>query len=229
MKPLRYFFDHPIAAGKGTPRYFERLFAGLLHLVLPLLFRPRIEGTHQLRAHPDLSAGFILAGNHRSYLDPLFVMLALRPRPVRFISKEEFFKLPVIRRLAAWIGAYPVKRGSADMQVIKRSVAMLQRGELVGIFPEGSRGRAGETRQIHSGLGLIAYLSKAPVVPFRLWNTEAISPPGTRLWRFPTVKLAFGQPLSINDARYQHLNKSERLERFSHDVMEATYQLSEPH
>lgn len=229
MKSLDHFYDNPVNKGKGTPRFFDRFFIGLVKLVFKPLFRLKAEGAETLRTADE---GFILAGNHRSYLDPLFVMIALRPRTVRFIGKEEFFRIPVVRRAAAWLGVYPVKRGSADLKVVKRSVAMLKRGEVVGIFPEGTRGHGEDIvegeRDAFEGVALIASLSKAPVVPFRLWNTEKISPEGSKRWHFPQIELAFGEPMSLSDPAYADLGKNEKLQRFTSDVMQTIYALPKP-
>lgn len=229
MKPLDYFYDNPINRGKGTPRFFDRFFLGLVRIVFAPLFRLKVRGIAEIKELPE---GFILAGNHRSYLDPLFPMIAMRPRTIRFIGKEEFFKIPLVRRAAAWLGVFPVKRDAADLKVVKRSVAMLKRGEVVGIFPEGTRGRGEDLvegeRDTREGVALIANLAKARVVPFRLWNTDKISPEDKKLWRFPKILLTFGEPVSIADEKYAALDKSERLERFTADIMEAIYTLPKP-
>jgi len=229
MRPLDYFYDKPINQGKGTPRIFDHLFAGIIKLVFTPAFRCKVRGATEIRA---LDEGFILAGNHRSYLDPLFVMIAMRPRTVRFIGKEEFFKIKGIRRLASWAGVYPVKRGKGDVKAVKRSVAMLKRGEIVGIFPEGTRGRGKDVvdgqREAHEGIAVIASLAKARVVPLRLWNTEKISPEGSKRWHFPRIKLAFGEPMSLNDPAYAELDKNEKMQRFTQDIMTAIYSLPEP-
>lgn len=229
MKPLTYFYDHPVNMGKGTPRFFDRFFLGLVRIVFTPLFRLKVRGATEIR---ELEEGLILAGNHRSYLDPLFPMIALRPRTLRFIGKEEFFRIPVVRRAAAWLGVFPVKRDAADLKVVKRAVAMLKRGELVGIFPEGTRGRGenvveGE-REAHEGVALIANLAKARVVPFRLWNTEKISPEDKKFFRLPAIELTFGEPMSINDPQYADLEKNEKMARFTADIMDTIYSLTKP-
>lgn len=292
MKPLEYFYSNPVNRGKGTPHLFERGFNRVVAVVFAPAFRCKVRGVKKIR---DLDEGLILAGNHRSYLDPVFVRQAMRPRTVRFIAKEEFFRIKVIRRLAAWAGAFPIKRDTADFKAIKRSVAMLKRGEVIGIFPEGTRGKGNEKlestgadrnlesaravdglksidmgkgkiesskevslkdslegkpeetrralhvstdissnvyedaeRESREGVALIANLAKARVVPFRLWNTEKISPEGSRRWHFPTIELSFGEPMSLDDPAYASLEKSEKLQRFTADLMAAIYALPRP-
>jgi 1-acyl-sn-glycerol-3-phosphate acyltransferase len=105
---------------------------------------------------------------------------------------------------------------------------MLRRGELVGIFPEGTRGHDGQEQKAHEGIALIASMAAADVLPVRLWGTSEISPPGSKRWHFPRVTLAFGEPLSLRDARYEGLEKTERYRRFARDCLEAIYAIELP-
>jgi 1-acyl-sn-glycerol-3-phosphate acyltransferase len=225
MRPLDYFHD-TAAEGKGHyPQRFCAFFFLLVKVVFGALFR--FKAWDACKVSPG--EGLIIAGNHRSYLDPVFVMSALRPRPVRFMAKEEFFANPVIARLASWVGAYPVKRDTADLKVVKRSVAMLKRGELVGIFPEGTRGRdPGKPQELHEGVALIAHLARCKVVPVHIWGTDAISPPGSRRWHFPKVCVRFGDAMSLDAPEYQGMGKDERMAAFTADVMRAVAALERP-
>jgi 1-acyl-sn-glycerol-3-phosphate acyltransferase len=154
-------------------------------------------------------------------------MAVLRPRTVRYISKEEFLTInPALTRVAAWCGVFPVKRNSADMSAVKRSVRMLKRGECVGIFPEGTRIRfKGQVPTYHQGVALIAQLAKAPVVPFYLSGTNKICPEGKRIFRCPKVTVRFGEPLSIEDAQFADLEKDERYRAFTDELMRRVYAL----
>ncbi|MDR1014468.1 MAG: 1-acyl-sn-glycerol-3-phosphate acyltransferase [Coriobacteriales bacterium] len=229
MKPLDYFYDSP-ASGEGHfPQKFRICFLALVRLVFTPLFRYKAYGLEVLDALPK-GTGFIVVGNHRSYLDPVFVMSVLKPRVIRFLAKEEFTSaLPALARIVAWVGAFPVKRNTADMSAIKRAVRMLKRGEPVGIFPEGTRIRSeGQVPVYHEGAALVAQLAKAPVIPVRLWNTERICPPGKRLFRCPKVTLRFGEPLSLDEERFAALPKNERHAAFTQAVMERVYGMEFP-
>ena len=228
MRPLDYFYDNPAEGPGHYPQRF-RIFIFTLIRFFFSPFRLKAYGLENVKQ----GQAFILAGNHRSYLDPIFVLMALRPRPARFVAKEEFFSFGPIGRGATWCNAFPVKRDAGDMKVAKRSVAMLKRGELVGIFPEGTRGRGMSddelrNRKLHEGIAVIARLSKASVIPVRLWGTEKISPPDKRLFRFPRITVRFGEPLSFEDVRYAQLDKGLRLTTFTRDVMQAIYALEYP-
>jgi 1-acyl-sn-glycerol-3-phosphate acyltransferase len=229
MRPLDYFYDTPSAGEGHFPQKFCVFFSALVRLVFRPLFRYRAFGLENLHKLPE-GSGFIVAGNQRSYLDPVFVMAALRPRPIRYIAKEEFINVhPALARIAAWVGVFPVKRNSADMSAIRRAVRMLKRGEAVGIFPEGTRIRSTDQQVIyHEGVALIAQLAKAPVIPVRLWNTERIRPKGMRLFRCPRISLSFGEPISLEEERFAALPKNERFTAFTNEVMERVYRLEPP-
>ena len=232
MKPPDYFFDTAAEGPGHYPQRFCVFFMAVVKALFTLCFRVKAYGAEFLKdptqagQHP-----YIIAGNHRSYLDPLFVMMALRPRPLRFMAKEEFLNAPIAGRVGAWVGAFPVKRDSADIKVIKRAATMLKRGELVGIFPEGTRGRGladDAKRDAHEGVALLAHLAKANVVPVRIWNAAKIAPAGARRWHFPRITLRFGEPLSLTEERYSKLDKETRFATFTADIMAAVYALENP-
>jgi len=229
MKPLDYFYDNPSSGEGHFPQRFCVFLNGAVRLVFGVAFRYKAYDLDKVKSLPA-GMGFIIAGNHRSYLDPLFVMSVLRPRPVRFIAKEEFLQSnPIVARAASWVGAFPVKRNTADMSAIKRAVRMIKRGEPVGIFPEGHRIRFKDQEvTYHEGLALIASLAKAPVVPVHLWGTQKIKPVGSRIFHCPKVILRFGDPLSIEDEPFASLPKDERYTAFTKEVMARVYSLEFP-
>ncbi|MDR0350437.1 MAG: 1-acyl-sn-glycerol-3-phosphate acyltransferase [Coriobacteriales bacterium] len=230
MKPLDFFYDNPASGPGHFPQRFCTFFAAAVRAVFGLLFRYKIYGLDEALSKLPEGEGFLIVGNHRSYLDPVFVMSALRPRPVRFIAKEEFLDIhPAIARFAAWVGAFPIKRNTADLTAVKRAVRMLKRGEPVGIFPEGTRIRhEGQVPVYHEGAAFIARLAKVSVLPVRIWNTELIKPPGTRLFRCPKVILRFSEPLSLDEERFASLPKDERSAAFTTAIMTQIYTTPNP-
>lgn len=107
-----------------------------------------------------------MCANHTSVFDVVIVSVAVR-RQVMYMAKAELFRIPVIGKMLASLGAYPVNRGMGDVASIKKSIAFLDKGELVGIFPQGTRrpGVDPRTTPLKHGVGMIAYRAKAGVIP----------------------------------------------------------------
>ena len=136
------------------------------------------------REHIPAEGPVIVAANHRSFLDP-FVIATMARRPMYYVAKRELFK----NRLQAWIlnalGAFPVDRGAGDGEMLETAKAILARGDIVLIFPEGTRIRPGSLGKPKRGVGRLALESGAPVVPVAVIGTEAVR----RGWRIRPHKV----------------------------------------
>jgi glycerol-3-phosphate dehydrogenase (NAD(P)+) len=117
------------------------------------------------------SGGVILAANHRSFLDPFAIGCCL-PRPIYFVAKRELFRNPIVGWFLNCMGAFPVRRGESDDESVDTALALLERGQAVVIFPEGTRIRAGSLAQPKRGVGRLALQSGAPVVPIAITGSE---------------------------------------------------------
>ena len=128
--------------------------------VYKLFYNFHIEGIENIPQDRPL----VMASNHRSYADPVILTMPMK-RPVTYMAKEELFK----NRLFGWfitkLGAFPVKRGAGDMQVIDDSIAILNSGRNLVIFPEGTRSKDGKVGKGKTGVALIAAKSGADVIP----------------------------------------------------------------
>jgi 1-acyl-sn-glycerol-3-phosphate acyltransferase len=166
------FREHALARGVNPLMYWT-LRAILVPFFL-VYFRLARIGREQLpRTGPVL-----LAANHRSFLDP-FVIGALTRRPVYYMAKRELFE----KRWQAWVlnclGAFPVDRGAGDKHAMETARAILQRGDCVVIFPEGTRTRRGPLGSPRRGVGRLALETGVPVVPIAVIGTEDVR----RGWR----------------------------------------------
>ena len=132
------------------------------------------------------------------------------------MAKRQLFAIPVLGPLISAVGAYQVDREGSASAAIRRSVQMLRRGEVVGIFPEGTRNRAGEA-PLHGGVALLASLAGAPVVPACVMGTN-------QAVRLRPIRVAFGAPLTLDRSR-----KATRddLAKFTGEVMRTIRSLSE--
>lgn len=157
----------------------------------------------------------IVACNHVSYFDPPLLGTAC-PRRIRYMAKAELFNMPVLGPAITAFGAYPVDRHGTPMAAVRRSVEVLRRGEVIGIFPEGTRNLDGTVRA-REGVALLASLGKSPVVPAAVAGTGEAG-------RFRRFEVFFGPPLTLPEGRKA---TREELANFTEQVMRAIRELPE--
>lgn len=138
-------------------------------IVLRLVFRVSLSG----REHIPRSGPAIIASNHRSLIDP-FVIGAMSHRPVHYVAKSELFRNRIAARLLSALGAFPVRRGAGDHETIRTAQALLERGEMVLFFPEGTRTRPGPLGRPKRGVARLALETGAPVIPVAVQGTDRI-------------------------------------------------------
>jgi 1-acyl-sn-glycerol-3-phosphate acyltransferase len=175
-------------------------------------FRLHVEGQEHIpRAGPA-----ILAANHTSYIDPIIIGIAVR-RPVRFMAKKELFRLPLFGWLLRQFGAFPVNRDRTNLQTFKQAISLLKAGEIVAIFPEGTRGDGVDLRPAKPGIGLIVARTGAPVIPTFHRGTEKVFPKGAWLPRPYRITLKFGAPCRF--AEEQAGKEQDRAMIFSQTIL----------
>lgn len=167
----------------------------------------------------------LIVSNHVSMLDPPLVGGSV-PRPVFFLAKEELFRIPLFGRLIQALNARPVRRDGSDMRALKAALALLQDGRALLVFPEGTRGVEGEApREGKAGVGMLAVLSGAPVVPVYVSGSGAALPRG-RAWPRPVkVRVTFGPPLTFKRASDD--GRKEAYREAAQEMMRAIAQLRE--
>src|SRR2546421_8224305 len=183
-------------------------------LPVKLLYRLRATGLENVPR-----GGFVLAANHTSNFDPWPLALPLFPRrQLRFMAKSELFN-PILKPILLGGGAFPVRRGEADLEAIRRAVELVRDGEIVVMFPEGTRRRKGlrkkhEARP-HTGAARIALAAGAPLVPAAIKGTD-------RLSRLAPLRVAYGRPIPLDDLRGQELSPAAReaTDRLMADIRE---------
>jgi 1-acyl-sn-glycerol-3-phosphate acyltransferase len=115
--------------------------------------------------------GLILASNHVAGADP-FLLGSAAPREMWFMAKKELFEVPVQGWFISHVNAFPVDRFGFDLEVIKKSITLLQEGKALIMFPEGTRSKTGEVREGKIGVGMLARKAGAPIVPVYMENTR---------------------------------------------------------
>ena len=162
---------------------FKALLCATFKPLAKVTYRVRVLGRENLPNPP-----FILAANHRSYLDPP-LLLGFVSCDLRFIAKSELFKSPFIRPLLKIFSSIPVNRGKPSHETFKRAIEELNKGYPIGIFPEGTRTR--KRLRAKTGVAFLAEKLNLPVVPVAIKGTE-------RAFRFPPprITIIIGEPLT---------------------------------
>lgn len=149
------------------------------------------------REHLPREGAAILAANHASFLDPVFIALRAS-RPVRFLVSHEFYANPRLNTVLRWFGTIPVG-GSAGMVRSYRHIAeVIRRGGLLGIFPEGGITRDGAMRPFRNGAAVIALKMGVPIVPIYIGGTFEALPRHARWPRFVPISVRFGVPIPVS-------------------------------
>ncbi|MEU5179626.1 lysophospholipid acyltransferase family protein [Streptomyces longwoodensis] len=195
--------------------------------LLRLLFRPRIEGLEHV---PETGAA-IVAGNHLSFSDH-FLMPAVLKRRITFLAKAEYFTGPGVKgRLTAAFfrsaGQIPVDRSGkeAGQAAIREGLGVLGKGELLGIYPEGTRSHDGRLYKGKVGVAVMALRAGVPVVPCAMIGTFEAQPPGRVVPHLRPVAIRFGEPLDFS--RYAGMeNEKAILRAVTDEIMYAILSLS---
>ena len=177
---------------RPAPAY--NVVAGLSWPALYGLYRLRARG----REHLPSEGGFVLACNHVSSFDPWPLGLPLWPRRfLRFMAKSELYWWPMSAFLSS-VGAFPVRRGQADVEAIETAMRLAREGHVIAMFPEGTRRRKGLVKRFEarprSGAARIALAAGVPLVPAAVAGTD-------RLLRLGPLRVVYGAPIELDDLR----------------------------
>ncbi|MCG0278010.1 MAG: 1-acyl-sn-glycerol-3-phosphate acyltransferase [Thermanaeromonas sp.] len=169
-----------------SPALFYRIAKFICYLFFRYICRWEVRGQENFpREGPA-----VVVSNHVSFWDPVAVGVAV-PRPVRFMAKEELFRIPLLGQVIRGLGAFPVRRGRSDRQALKESLEILRSGQVLGMFPEGTRVRTGGLGTFHNGAAVLSLKTGAPLVPVALKGTQNIFSKG---W-FRPFQVFIGEPI----------------------------------
>ena len=196
--------------------------------VLRVVFRPRAFGVENV---PEEGPA-ILASNHLSYADWLFMPLTLGRR-VTFVAKAEYFTSPGLKgwfqkQFFSGAGQVPIDRGSATAAegAMRSAKKVLARGELFGIYPEGTRSHDGKLYRGKTGVARLALETGAPVVPCAVVGTDVVAPPGKTFGHVTRPTVRFGRPLDFS--RYEGMENDRYILRsITDEIMYEIMRLSE--
>ena len=208
----------------------NRLFYGTIRFIVIVIcrvyLRLRIIDAHKI---PETGT-FILAPSHRSTLD-IPVAAATTRRRLMYMGKDSMWKIKPIGAFLTALGSFPVTRGSADLEALKRCIAVLDRGDPLVLFPEGTRHRGRIIEPLFDGAAFIAYKTGVPIIPVGIAGSEEIWPPGTKLPRPRKCVAVVGDaiyPKNLNGARASRELMSEftlELQTSLQSVFDQAFQL----
>ncbi|MEU7039727.1 lysophospholipid acyltransferase family protein [Streptomyces varsoviensis] len=183
------------------------MLKAILGLLMRVLYRPRVEGLGNIPA----SGPVILAGNHVTFIDSLFMSLVVK-RPVYFIGKDEYVTGKGLKgRLMAWFftasGMIPVARdgGRGGVAALMTGRRVLEEGKAFGIYPEGTRSPDGRLYRGRTGVARLTLMTGAPVVPFGMIGTDKVQPGGKGRLHISPVTVRFGEALDFS--RYEGMDR----------------------
>ncbi len=181
--------------------------------LLRLVFRPETEGIENVPTEGPV----ILASNHLSYADWLFMPLTLS-RKVTFVAKAEYFTTPgfkgwLQRRFFSGAGQVPIDRSSGDSAAgaLMSAKRILAAGDVFGIYPEGTRSHDGRLYRGKTGVARLAIETGVPVIPTGVVGTDRIAPPGKKFGRWTRPVVRFGKPLDFS--RYEGMENDRYILR----------------
>jgi 1-acyl-sn-glycerol-3-phosphate acyltransferase len=163
--------------------------------LLRRVYRITVEGGDHIPA----SGGCILAANHESLADPFFLGVATT-RPIHYMAKAELWRNRILAFLMDAFGTFPVERGGGDSRALRHGVQLLEKGAVLGIFPQGTA-KPQRERPYLRGAARLALATGAPLVPVCMVNTEkALRPRKTRIG-FPQIRILVAPPLRVDKQR----------------------------
>ncbi|ADC51115.1 1-acyl-sn-glycerol-3-phosphate acyltransferase [Alkalihalophilus pseudofirmus OF4] len=161
----------------------------ICRMYLSSKYKVEVIGAENLPA----DGGVLLCCNHISNLDPP-LLGAYISRPIRYMAKQELFEKPILKSLLPKLGAFPVRRGMSDKQALRKGMDFLKQGEMLGLFPEGTRSKDGKLGKGLAGAGFFALRTNAAVVPCAIVGPYKKGQP---------LKLIYGKPMDFEQIRLE--------------------------
>jgi len=172
----------------------QKIFLATCRPLLNILFSWKVEG----RDNIPLTGPLILVANHVHVLDPIFLAFSL-PRWITFVAKEELFRSPFLRFWLRWAGSVSIRREGRvreKQKILKSARDALERGLILGMFPEGGRSHDGKLRKGKPGSAVIASKANVPLLPVGIVGTDKIKGISW-LWKRPRIVVNIGKPFKL--------------------------------
>lgn len=171
---------------------FYTFAKNVVKIVLLPFYRAKAIGKENIPGE----GGVLICSNHINNLDPPMVGIASK-RDIHFMAKEELFMTPILKGVLPKVHAFPVKRGLSDREALRKGLAVLKDGQVLGLFPEGTRSKDGLLGEGLAGAGFFALRSKAAVLPCAIIGPYKM---------FRPVKIVFGKPIDFERLREEKVS-----------------------
>ncbi len=206
------------AGGSGASRAFYSAIRGLVVFLCLVVTRVRVDGKENI---PPAGA-FVLAPIHRSNIDTPLAAAVTRRR-MRFMGKDSLWKIRAIGWVLSALGGFPVSRGTADREALKRCVAVLEGGEPLVLFPEGTRQSGPTVHPLFDGAAYVAVKAGVPIIPVGIGGSERVMPKGSRMIYPRKCVMIVGEPITADvgaDGRVPRSAVRDVTERLSASLQE---------
>jgi len=192
---------------------FYKVAVGLLRLTLAPWLKLKSEGAH----HLSMPGPVVLAPVHRSNLDSVLVALVAERR-LRALGKESLFVHPIFSWVNSALGAIPVRRGEADRQAMRFAQEVIASGEMMIVFPEGTRQTGPTVEGVFDGTAYLAHKAGAPIIPIGIAGTEEAMGSGTRGIKRVPCAVVVGEPIYPPEGRMSRGERKELSERMTAEL-----------
>ena len=184
--------DTRLAGQSVASRLFYTVMRGIVVGICVAYTRTKVIGRHNI----PRSGPFLLAPIHRSNIDtPLAA--AVTSRRMRFMGKDSIWKVRPIGWIVSALGAFPVTRGSADREALKRCIAVLEAGEPLVLFPEGTRQSGPIVQPLFDGAAYVAVKAGVPIIPVGIGGSEGVMPKGSKMIYPKKCVVVVGEPIVV--------------------------------
>lgn len=197
-----------------TPRAFYRWGHRLTNIFCKTMGHLEVQGIR----HIPREGGVLLVSNHVSFLDPVIVGSAAN-REIHFMARSTAFDIPGIGKLISMYNAYPVNRGAPDLGALRKTISLLKAGNVVLMFPEGTRSVDGTLGKARDGACFIADRAGVPTIPVFHSGAEQMLPRSSRRLRRAKLMVTFGEPLELIAEAFE--TRREMYQQMGNQIMEA--------
>lgn len=197
---------------------FASVMKPLFKLLSKVLMKVKFAGLENI----PKDGGFILASNHISAPDPVYMYITLK-KPIHYMNKQEHFTKPILSWLYTHFNSFPINRGHADKTSVEYAIRVIEHGDVLGIFPEGTRSTDFIPKQAKTGVALIARETKASVLPVSIYSEDKAK-------FFTKITVRIGKLIPYESFGFSEGGKSDELRNASTMIMDEIVKLwSEKH